>query len=168
MKGRYLITIIGGLTLAAFLSTPAFAEVRKAKLQGIQEVPAVSTAATGECRLKISKDETSIDYEVTYSGIEGATVLASHIHFAQPGVNGGIVIHFCGTGGKPACPPFGTVSGTATASDVTSTAGGAPNAVAQGIDGELAEVIRAIRAGRVYCNVHSSSFTGGEIRGQLK
>jgi hypothetical protein len=39
---------------------------------------------------------------------------------------------------------------------------------AQGIAaGEFAEVLKAIRAGVVYVNVHSALFPGGEIRGQL-
>ena len=33
---------------------------------------------------------------------------------------------------------------------------------------EFAEIIKAIRAGLTYANVHSSNFTGGEIRGQIK
>ena len=40
---------------------------------------------------------------------------------------------------------------------------------AQGIGaGDLAEVIRAIRAGLVYANVHTDRFSRGEIRGQLR
>ena len=38
----------------------------------------------------------------------------------------------------------------------------------QGIEpGALQEVIRAIRAGAVYANVHTSKYGGGEIRGQV-
>jgi hypothetical protein len=33
--------------------------------------------------------------------------------------------------------------------------------------GEFAEIVRAIRAGRAYANVHSTKFPGGEIRGQI-
>ena len=44
---------------------------------------------------------TRIDYELTYSNLS-STASAAHIHFAQPGVNGGIVAFLCGGGGKPA------------------------------------------------------------------
>jgi hypothetical protein len=41
-------------------------------------------------------------------------------------------------------------------------------AAGQGIAaGDFAELVRAIRAGKAYVNVHSSVFPGGEIRGQL-
>jgi hypothetical protein len=53
------------------------------------------------------------------------------------------------------------VSGTITAANVIGPAG-------QGIAAtQLAELIRAIRAGAAYANVHSSIWPGGEIRGQL-
>ena len=39
----------------------------------------------------------------------------------------------------------------------------------QGIDpGQYGELLRAIRAGATYANVHSSKYPGGEIRAQLK
>ena len=42
-------------------------------------------------------------------------------------------------------------------------------AAGQGIAaGEFAELVAALRAGVTYVNVHSSTFGGGEIRGQLK
>jgi hypothetical protein len=39
---------------------------------------------------------------------------------------------------------------------------------AQGINaGDLAAVLRAIRAGASYANMHTTNFPGGEIRGQF-
>ncbi len=133
----------------------------RARLGGFEEVPAISTVARGEFHARISDDESQIFFELSYQNLE-APVSVAHIHLGQKGVNGGISVFLCGGGGKPACPsPSGIVTGTITASDVIGPAG-------QGIAaGEFAELIRAIRAGVAYVNVHSSKFPGGEIRGQL-
>lgn len=136
-------------------------------LSGYNEVPAVSTVATGDFTARISKDETQIEYELSYADLEGA-VQQAHIHFGQEGVNGAIVVFLCtnlgnGPAGTQPCPaPPATITGTLTAADMVNTA------AAQGIAaGEFDELIRAIRAGRAYANVHSTKFPGGEIRDQL-
>jgi hypothetical protein len=83
-------------------------------------------------------------------------------------VNGGIMVFLCsnlgnGPVGTAACPPSGSVSGTITAANVVGAAS------AQGIAaGEFAEVVKAIRHGVAYANVHSTLYPGGEIRGQLR
>src|SRR5256884_6536871 len=138
-----------------------------AKLIGFQEVPAVSTVASGDLKATIARDEESIEYELTYSGLQG-TVQQAHIHVAQRSVNGSIVIWLCGTAafpgpaGTPTCPQSGTVGPrTVIAADVV--AGG--TASQQLAAGELNEVIRAIRAGVAYANVPPILSPGGGIRG---
>ena len=42
-----------------------------------------------------------------------------------------------------------------------------PRAQGERKPGEYAELLRAIRAGVTYANVHSKTYTGGEIRAQL-
>ena len=135
----------------------------KARLEGFQEVPAVSTTGNGRFRGMISKDETSIDYELSYADLEGATVLFAHIHLGQRTANGGVMAFLCGGGGKPACPASpGSVSGTIIAADIIGPAG-------QGVDsGELAAVVDALRSKVAYVNVQTSLFPSGEIRGQVK
>lgn len=133
----------------------------RAALRGYSEVPAVSSTGMGRFTARVSEDGSAIDYELSYAGLEG-TAAAAHIHIGQKGVSGGVMAFLCGGGGKPDCPPEGTVSGTITAADVVGPA-------AQGIaPGEFAEMLRAIDAGVTYVNVHSSKHAGGEIRGQVK
>jgi len=135
-------------------------------LIGYQEVPALSTTARGAFQAKVSDDNSSFDWTLSYEALEG-TVTQAHIHFGQRSVNGGISIWLCGTAAAPGpagtamCPASGTVTGTATAANVVGPLG-------QGIEPEaFDEILAAIRAGKAYANVHSTKWPGGEIRGQL-
>src|SRR5919108_1108236 len=125
MKKLEIIT-----ALLVVLAVPAMARAERiqATLTGFEEVPAVSTDAKGQFRGTISRDENTIDYELTYSGLQG-TVQQAHIHVAQLSVNGSIVIWLCQTptgttpfvdptGLAPQCPQEGTVKGTITEKNV--------------------------------------------------
>src|SRR5262249_49378319 len=138
-------------------------EAHKANLLGFDEVPAVSSTGTGELRLKIDEDNQIIEYELTYDNPEGTTTNAAHIHIGQEGVAGGVVAFLCGGGGKPACTATsGDISGIIVPTDIVAVP-------AQGIAaGEWAEVVRAMRACKIYANVHTNKHPGGEIRGQVK
>jgi hypothetical protein len=136
------------------------------ELTGYEEVPAVSTAASGEFDARISRFEERIEYRLSYRDLTG-TVAQSHIHFGQKDVNGGISAFLCsnlgnGPAGTQACPQGeATITGTIEPEDVIGPTG-------QGIGpGEFDELVAAIRAGLGYANVHSSTFPGGEIRAQL-
>jgi hypothetical protein len=137
------------------------------ELEGYQEVPAISTVATGKFKAKVRGDR--IDYELSYSGLEGS-ITQAHIHFAQRDVNGGISVWLCTTPGITTAPAGtqeckaspNTITGTITAANV-----GGP-AAAQGIEAmRFDELVQAIEAGVTYVNVHSSKFPTGEIRAQL-
>jgi hypothetical protein len=152
----------------------AQAETLEATLTGSEEVPVVGTAASGDFRGFISRDGQSIDYELTYGGLQGAVTTQAHIHVAQQGVNGGIVIWLCqsdsnpGPAGTPNCTNgSGAFSGTITSVNIVATPT-PPNGGQQFGVGQLEKVIAAIRAGNAYVNVHTNLSTGGEIRGQIR
>jgi hypothetical protein len=156
--------------IAALLAaSPAFADSDKVRtrLIGYQEVPSVSTVATGELVLDIANNAQSIDYTLSYSGLQGQ-VRQSHIHFAQKSVNGPIIVWLCGTATNPGpagtqtCPQSGSVHGTITSADVLAS----PPSQQLGA-GEILELVAAIRAGAAYSNVHTDISPGGEIRGQI-
>jgi hypothetical protein len=135
---------------------------------GFQEVPSVSTDGTGTFEAVISPNGNAIDYEITYSGMQG-TVTQSHMHVGQRGANGGIVLWICGSATNPgpantvACTsPNGHFAGTWRPENVQLVA------TQQFAPGELDEVIAAIRAGVAYVNVHTTLSPGGEIRGQVR
>jgi CHRD domain len=150
----------------------------RARLTGYQEVPAVSTPASGRFVADVARDGESFDYELTYRGLQGV-ITQAHIHFAQKSVNGPIVIWLCRTATNPgpAAPIQApechvntagqagefSVSGRITAAHVL-----ASPATQQLPAGALGEALAAMRAGAAYVNVHTTVSPGGEIRGQTR
>ncbi len=135
----------------------------RAGMIGYQEVPAISTLATGRFQAELVNDNT-LEYQLSFSASELGTVTQAHIHFGQRSVNGGIVVFLCSNlgdrpAGTQACPASGSVSGTITSANVLPQQGIAT--------GEFNELVRALRAGVAYANVHSTTFPGGEFRGQI-
>ena len=144
----------------------------KLRLNGLDEVPVLSTTGRGTFRATINREETAIRWRLTYADLEG-TVTQAHIHIGPPNNTGGISIFLCsnagnGPVGTPACPvpPLeGSVEGTSTADDVI---GPNTGAIPQGFEpGEIDAVIAAIKDGKAYVNVHSTKWGGGEIRQQF-
>jgi CHRD domain-containing protein len=129
---------------------------------GAASTGSISTRARGTFRATLRSNPARLVFTLTYSGMEGGTVTAAHPHFAQNHVGGGVFTHLCG-GPEPACPtPGGTVQGVITASDIVGP-------IDQGVEaGAFGEFVRALRAGAVYVNVHSTNFPEGEIRGQVR
>src|SRR5688572_9819216 len=155
LAGSVALLLVGAVvTVASARNGNGKAHV-KAELEGFQEVPSISTKASGEIKVKVNGS--SIKYELRYRDFD-STVLFAHIHFGQEGVNGGVAAFLCGGNGKPACPQgSGTVTGTITAENVKAIA-------AQGLAAnDIAALIRALKAGYTYANVHSEDFGTGEI-----
>jgi len=109
----------------------------KVTLSGDQEVPAVTTAASGSGTITIGSDM-SVSGSVTTTGI---AAVAAHIHDGAAGKNGPVIIPLAKT-----------------ADNVWSVPAGAKLTDAQYAD---------YKAGNLYVNVHSAAHKGGEIRGQL-
>ena len=158
----FTIMIIS-LALVSGFTASRSNESHKARLLGFEEVPAVSSTGTGDLKLKVDEDAQTIEFELSYENLEGTTTGAAHIHIGQEGANGGVVAFFCGGNGTPPCTPTsGFFKGTIEPDDITAVPG-------QGIAlEEWSEVVRAMRAGKIYANVHTNKHPGGEIRGQVK
>lgn len=153
------VLAIGAIGTASASNDQSERKDSKAKLSGFAEVPAISTTGAGRLRLSIDKTNTTITYELTFSGLEGGAATGAHLHLGQPGVAGAVIVNLC----PVTC--VSPVTRTIVAGDIVVTAA----AAAQGIAGpaDWAEVLRAIRAGVVYVNVHTATYAGGEIRGQV-
>lgn len=142
-------------------------------LNSYEEVPSVSSTGNGEFNARISNDGSRIDWELSYADLEGA-IQQAHIHVGNKGVNGGISVFLCtnlgnGPAGTQPCPaPPATISGTILAADVSPNIPATAAARTQGVNtGEIDELIKAMRAGATYVNVHSTTWPGGEIRSQI-
>lgn len=137
------------------------------RLRSFEEVPSIASPGGGHFEGAVNDDGTEVEYVLDYDNLEGQ-VTQAHIHLAQRGVNGGIMVFLCsnlgnGPEGTPVCPVGGgTVSGSFGAEDIIGP-------VAQSVaPGEMFTLLRAIRAGFAYVNVHTTLFPAGEIRGQLQ
>jgi CHRD domain len=164
---RTLLASIAAAALAASAGALAHDDppTGRARLSSYQEVPAASSAASARFVAKLGAD--ALTYELSFAGLE-SDATQSHIHFGQRSVNGGVAIFLCsnlgnGPAGTQPCPlRAGTIAGTITPANVIGPTG-------QGISaGEWAELLRAMRAGVTYVNLHTVGFPGGEVRGQIQ
>jgi hypothetical protein len=138
------------------------------RLSGFEEAPiTLSTPGVGTFRAKIDKATASIDYTLTFSGLE-SNVTQAHIHFGGPWEGGPVIVFLCtnlnnGPAGTQTCPAAGgTVTGTIAAADVLA------GADARGLAaGDFDGLVQALRGGGTYVNVHSVNRGGGEIRAQI-
>ncbi len=160
----YVSLIIGSLLALGAFSVSAHDGFKlRARLTGLQEVPVVSTQASGDFEARIESDS-SVSFKLSYEGLEGGNTLFAHIHLGQRSVNGGVMTFLCGGGTKPTpCPNVsGTVEGTITPADILGLA------TQQVPAGAFDEFVRALRNGTAYVNVHTVASPGGEIRGQIR
>src|SRR5467141_157773 len=93
MNKLAIATAIGALLVAGTVNAE---DEARARLTGFQEVPSVSTEGSGTFEAVISPQGDAIDYEITYTGMQGA-VTQSHMHVGQKSVNGGVVLWVCGS-----------------------------------------------------------------------
>lgn len=135
MQSKIHIALSAVLLLGAGL---ALAESSQVTLTGKEEVPAVTTEATGSGTITVGADK-SVSGSITTKGVDG---IAAHIHQAPLGKNG---------------PPI--VALEKTADGVWSVPKGSKL---------TDEQLSSYKSGELYVNVHSAAHKGGEIRAQLK
>jgi hypothetical protein len=156
----------------------------QARLSGYEEVHfvagppaaqrgAISTTGRGTFRATIDKNGELIRYRLTFAGLEG-DITQAHIHFGQQATVGGIVVWLCQTMGTPApaavaalTPQCGEMAREGKVEGTIAPAQVLPQ-LAQGIEaGAFGELVRAIRAGATYANIHTVLYPPGEVRGQV-
>jgi hypothetical protein len=170
VRKRYLYVL--ALVVLAALVGGAYAtgfggkhKVKADRLSGFQEPPAVFSNGTGSFKATINQGASppNITFELTYSNLS-APATAAHIHFGNRFTSGDVVAFLCGGGGKPAC----LAGNTATEATVTGTIVSGDVLPSRGIPaGGFDQLVKAIRAGVTYANVHTGTFPSGEIRAQI-
>jgi hypothetical protein len=126
------------VAVACMAAASVSAQTVQFSLSGAQEVPPVTTSASGSGSITIGPDQ-SVSGSLTTTGVDGTM---AHIHLAATGQNGPVIV-----------PMVKTAEG------VWSIPAGAKLNDAQ---------LQSFKDGSLYVNVHSATFKGGEIRGQLK
>ena len=131
--------LVGALTVSlAGYSASVLGDEVKVTLSGDQEIPPVTTSASGSGTISVGEDR-SVSGKVTISGM---TPLVAHIHEAAAGTSGPIIIPLTKTSDTVWVVPAG----------------------AKLTDAQYA----SYKAGNLYYNVHTEAHRSGEIRGQIK
>jgi CHRD domain len=120
------LCLSGGIVVAADL-----------KLSGANEVPPVTTAASGTGTITVAADG-SVSGSVKVTGV-AATM--AHIHVGAAGKNGPVLIPLTQTAPGEWSVPAGAMLN--------------------------AEQMKSYKAGELYVNVHSEANKGGEVRAQI-
>lgn len=130
-------------TILCFLLTSLSAQTYtvSSTLSGANEVPPNGSGATGTLTGTYDASTNVITLNVTYANLTTA-LSAAHLHKGAAGVNGPVIINLNPTTGMTS----GNINGNF-------------NVAAS----DEADLI----AGDVYINLHTSTYPGGEIRGQL-
>lgn len=142
--------LLAGLALIAVMTScgGAMTTTYKTTLAGSNEVPPVTTTATGTVTATLDASTKVLTVTGSYSGLSGPVVApGAHIHGpAAIGANAGVLFPLTATAG--ATTGSGTLVQTAT---ITLT------------DAQITE----INNGQYYVNLHTTANNGGEVRGQL-
>lgn len=122
--------VFNGVTFASSVS-----------LSGANEVPAVTTTATGMALLRITADN-KLYSRITVTNVEAGDALsAGHIHTGASGTNGGVLLGLCSSAAD-----FGVTK----------------------IFTPSAAILTSIKADALYVNVHSNNRPNGIVRGQIR
>lgn len=135
-----LMATLGAFVIAGCSSMPGMkgGVTEQLSLSGAHEVPAAATSASGSGTVTIHADH-SVHARITVTGMNPT---AAHIHEGAAGANGPVIVPLTKRGDSEFV-----------------AADGAKLTPAQH---------ESYKAGKLYVNVHSAKYPGGELRAQLK
>ena len=153
---RYVKVLVLIVLAAFFAASTGFAAEKsfKAKLTPKEEVAKPSSKASGKAEFKLSKDGKELTYKVHVKDI--VDVSAAHIHVGKKGENGPPIVGLL-SGAKK-----GKFSGVLSEGKVTG------QDLLGDYKGKFDELVKLLRSGDTYVNVHTDANPDGEVRRQIK
>ena len=152
-------------------------------LSGFAEAPPADSDAHGEARLKLEGNH-RLKVKLKIKDLYGFT--AAHIHLGDPGVNGPIVATLyptddCDNPGNGNCESQGWRHGADRGDDDCDDDSGdcdddeieieitldESNLDGGPFAGDFPAFVSALRTGALYVNAHTTTYPGGEVRGQI-
>ena len=160
--GLYVVSLTDGAIYKVFRKGQVF----HAHATGAEEVPPRPGTGTADLDMMVNRNGTAIQFSLSVEGL--SNVVGAHLHLGIPGVSGPIVVSLFS-----AAPGGGPVSGVIAQGEITAASLQGPLA---GMS--LASLIKQMKLGRIYMNVHTDDgvappdtgpgdFPGGEVRGQV-
>jgi hypothetical protein len=152
MRRAAIIAVLLAATFGGACSDENDLTYFDASLSPQNEVPARASNASGVARMTF--DGTTVTYIVIASNLQNYT--QGHIHSGAAGVNGPVRVFLLQFQNPPLTINQGTIAeGSFTAADMQG-----------GFD--FNTLVEEMRAGTAYVNFHSTTYPGGEIRGQVR
>lgn len=151
---RVVLYAVFAIVLTASLGLAA--SHHKAALTGSEVVPPVETKASGEATFTLSKDGKELAYTLTVKDIENAT--AAHIHAGKKGENGGPLAGLFAGPKKEGAFSGELAKGTITDKELMGPLAGK----------KVKDLVKIIKEGGAYVNIHTEKNPNGEVRGQIK
>ena len=154
-----LSSAILSLMVVAVVNSPGFVFAKQkftGTMTGGEEVPPVSTKATGLATFTTQNNDTSIKYKLNITGLSDAT--GAHIHSGKKGENGDVIVDLLKNSKHNPTKIGMAIRGNITDSSLTGPMKGKT----------VGDLISAMSSGDTYANVHTQKHTKGEIRGQIE
>lgn len=152
----YLFALVLMAMLPALGAGAEKMHVYKAELSGHAVVPMATTTAKGMATFEATMEGKELTYKLTVEDIEN--VSAAHIHIAKKGKNGPPVAGLFAGPKKEGKFSGALGEGTITDKDLVGPMAGKT----------VKDLIKALRSGELYVNVHTDKYPDGELRGQIK
>lgn len=150
---------VSSLMIVAAVSSPGFVFAKQkftATMTGDDEVPPVTTKATGLATFTTQNNDTSIKYKLNVTGLSDAT--GAHIHSGKKGENGEVIVDLLKNSKHNPTKAGMAIRGNITDSSLSGPMKGKT----------VADLISAMSSGDTYTNVHTQKHPKGEIRGQIE